>query len=196
MDHGYPLKSFDVYSAPDQGYNLGFIPTSSSQANSSFSIPRKPVRHNAERDADRTALIQPSVSDQSRSYRQTRAGSSPILRWWLPEIFASIFSVACLVCIVIILRVYDHRGLDQVNFPSGLTLNGVVALIATINRVALLVPVGSTLSQEAWLWYSPVVQHEVRRTCLGDLELSDDASRGAWGSLKFLLRGRRQYAIS
>ena len=196
MDHGIPLKSFDVYSVPDQGYNHGYIPAYSSQASSSFSVPRKAIRSDAERYADRTALMQPSESIQSKSHRKKHTGRSSFLRWWLPEIFASVLSVACLVCIVAILRVYDRRGLDQVNFPTGLTLNGVIALIATINRVALMVPVGSSLSQEAWLWFSPVTHQKVCPTRLRDLELSDDASRGAWGSLIFLLYGRHRYVSS
>lgn len=196
MERGYPLKSYEVYSAPDQGYIYSSVPAYSSQTKQSFSLPRKPVGNDTETDADKTALIRPSESDQSKVYRKTHAARLSFLRWWLPELFASVFSVACLICIVVILRVYDRRGLDELNFPSGLTLNGVIVLIATINRVALMIPVGSTLSQEAWLWFSPVAQRKVCRARLGDLELSDDASRGAWGSFVFLLHGRRRYVIS
>ena len=196
MERGYPLKSFEVYSAPDQGLIYGSGPAYSSQTKQSFSIPRKPVGNDPETDADKATLIRPSESDQSNVYRKTHARRLSFLRWWLPEIFASVFSVACLMCIVVILRVYDRRGLDELNFPPGLTLNGVVALIATINRAALTVPLGSTLSQEAWLWFSPVTQRKLCRARLGDLELADDASRGAWGSLLFLLHGRRRYVIS
>ncbi|KAJ9604775.1 hypothetical protein H2200_010890 [Cladophialophora chaetospira] len=193
MDNHYPLKAFNLHSAPDQEYNHESVPASFPQANQSFSIPRKPVGNSAKRDEDKTALMRPSESDPIKSSHRTHAGRVSFLRWWLPEIFASVLSVACLVCIVIVLHQYDGRGLDEIDFPTGLTLNGVVALLATINRVALMIPVGSTLSQEAWLWFSPAAQHKACRTRLVDLELSDNASRGAWGSVKFLLRGRRRW---
>lgn len=197
MNHDYPLTPYKSYGAPNHGHNHGSAPAYSSQANQSLAIPRKPVRNDAERDWDNTALIRPYESDHNNVYHKTHAARTSFLRWWLPEIFASVLSVACLVCIVVVLRIYDRRGLDEVSFPSGLTLNGVIALIATINRVALMIPVGSTLSQEAWLWFSPAAQQKVSRSKLGDLELLDNASRGVGGSLKFLLHGgRRRYVIS
>ena len=44
--------------------------------------------------------------------------------------------------------------MQDVGLPSGLTLNGLIALLSTIARVALMVPVASVLSQEVWLWLS------------------------------------------
>jgi hypothetical protein len=93
------------------------------------------------------------------------------------------------------LRIYDGHSLNDLNLPYSLTLNGIVAVIATLNRVALMVSVGSAMSQEAWLWFSPVKQRQNCRSRLGDLELSDAASRGAWGSLVFLFVARRRYVL-
>lgn len=74
------------------------------------------------------------------------------LRWWLIEILASLVSVAAFVAIVFVVRHYQGRGVEEVNLPSSLTLNGLIALLSTVNRVALMVPVASALSQEVWTW--------------------------------------------
>ena len=118
---------------------------------------------------------------------------SSFFRWWLPEIIASILSIASLLSIVIVLRIYDGQSLNDLNLPYSLTLNGIIAVIATLNRVALMVPVGSAMSQEAWLWFSSVAHKDTCRSRFLDLDLSDAASRGAWGSLVFLFVARRRF---
>ncbi|KAE8454181.1 hypothetical protein EG329_005106 [Mollisiaceae sp. DMI_Dod_QoI] len=59
----------------------------------------------------------------------TRSGLS-ILRWWIPEIVTSFLSIAALLAIVIVLRVYANRSLNDVNLPFELTLNGLVAALS------------------------------------------------------------------
>ena len=109
------------------------------------------------------------------------------LRWWLPEIVASVLSLVSFVSLVFLLWSYQGRSLEDLHLPASLTLNGVVAIISTINRAALMIPVGSIMSQEVWLWLSK------RRGRLADLDLSDAASRGAWGSMQFLIRPRKRF---
>ena len=110
------------------------------------------------------------------------------LRWWLPEIFATLLSVASLIALIALVWNYQGRSLDQLHLPASLTLSGLVAILSTINRAALMVPVGSVLSQEVWLWLSSSNTRSARhRSRLRDLEISDSASRGAWGSIVFLL---------
>ena len=50
-----------------------------------------------------------------------------------------------------------------------------------------MVPVGSAISQEVWLWLSKAQKDS---GVLQNLESSDAASRGSWGSLIFLVRAR------
>ena len=117
------------------------------------------------------------------------------LRWWLPEIFATVLSVASLIALIVLVWNYRGRSLDKLHLPASLTLNGLVAILSTINRAALMVPVGSVLSQEVWLWLSGSSNrsaHQLGR--LRDLETSDNASRGAWGSLIFLLNPKKRLA--
>ena len=108
-------------------------------------------------------------------------------RWWLPELFASLLSVASLVSLIAVLRHYHGRGVQDLRLPSSLTLNGLVAILSTITRASLLVPIGSAISQEVWLRLS---KSQKGRGRLQDLEFSDAASRGSWGSLVFLIRAR------
>lgn len=70
------------------------------------------------------------------------------LRWWLVEIFASLISVASFIATVSVVKHYQGQGVQEVNLPSSLNLNGLIALLSTVNRVALMVPVASVLSQE------------------------------------------------
>ncbi len=86
------------------------------------------------------------------------------------------------------------HSLNQIDLPRSIGLNGLVALLSTVNRVALMVPVGSAMSQEVWLWFSSTRRRPVCRARLRDLESSDAASRGAWGSLLLLFRARTRHS--
>ena len=114
------------------------------------------------------------------------------IRWWLVEILASIVSVAALITIIIIVIYYRGRGLEDIRLPSQLNLNSLVALLSTICRVALMIPVASVISQEVWTWLYESHEDSINHRQLQDLELSDEASRSAWGSFKFLLQTRRK----
>ena len=114
------------------------------------------------------------------------------MRWWLPEMFASLLSVASTISLIMLVRSYHGRPLQDLNLTSHLTLNGLVALLSTINRAALMVPIGSVMSQEVWLWLCQTRKGLPSHGQLGDLELSDAASRGTWGSFLFLLKARRR----
>jgi len=194
MEQSYPLKSYASYHRPVQDFGGRPSFARASQTSRQSSIPRKqiPTAH-----SDYTALTEPSsVSDFARTQSRTQPSRSSFLRWWLPEIFASILSVASLASIVIVLGHYNGQGLNDLNLPNSLTLNGIIAAIATLNRVALMVPVGSAMSQEAWLWFSSASQRGTCRSRFRDLNLSDDASRGAWGSLVFLFVARRRFVVT
>ena len=147
-----------------------------------------------------TTARKPHMFDDIRGYkpvdnttdelpkRQTRPRPrrATFLRWWMPEIIASFLSITSLLSIVIVLIVYEGRGIDDLNLPNWLTLNGLVATLSTFNRVCLMIPVSSALSQEAWLWFSKASQDPKVSSRLRDLERSDHASRGVWGSIVLL----------
>lgn len=107
---------------------------------------------------------------------------------------ATLVSIASFVAIVVVARKYRGQGLQDVHLPSQLSLNGLIALLSTVCRIALMIPVESAISQEVWTWlYGTRVGNNRRQ--LRDLEISDEASRGAWGSFRFLLQARRKYDL-
>ena len=110
------------------------------------------------------------------------------LRWWLPELLCSLVSILSFISTVIVAHVYNGKSSQNLGLPDGLSLNGLISILSTINRATLMVPVGSVMSQELWLWLSSKRRRKGHHAVLGDLEKSDAASRGAWGSLVFLLR--------
>lgn len=113
--------------------------------------------------------------------------SASFLQWWRMELVASLLSVGSSIAIGFLLL--QSRGSppnDNYLLPS-LTLNGLVALLSTIARAALMVPVASALSQDIWLAYSET------RCQLRHFMFADAASRGATGSALFLLHPRRSW---
>jgi hypothetical protein len=114
-----------------------------------------------------------------------------VFAWWKPELFASFLSIASFVSIVVVLRIYEGVALTELNLPKSLTLNSVVAALATVNRACLMTPVCSALFQQMWLYLAKESKGKrPPRSQLRDLELYADASTGAWGSLVFLYKAR------
>ena len=191
MDSDYMLKpygSFHTRIQNSDGHGRSIMKTS--QPSDHFSISQTSIPAGLDTDDGYTALIKPSFA--SDTFR-TKPSKSSLLRWWFPEILASIISVASFLSTVIVLRHYDGLGLNELNLPNSITLNGIIAVIASINRVALMAPVGSAMSQEVWLWFSSAAHKDNCRSRFIDLDISDAASRGAWGSLVFIFVARRRF---
>lgn len=123
-----------------------------------------------------------------------RKGVFTSLRWWWPEVLAALCALAALAAIVGLVRYYRGHSVYGVSpqSQSSFTLNGLIALLSTIARAALLIPVASALSQDVWLCLSEASRGPAGRGQLRDLEISDDASRGAWGSLLLLRHFRKR----
>lgn len=86
--------------------------------------------------------------------------------------FAILISLGALAFIIAIARHYRGQGVQKIKLPSGLTLDGLIALLSTLARAALMVPVASVLSQEAWLLLSDTKRKKIGHSQLRDLELS------------------------
>ena len=100
---------------------------------------------------------------------------------WIPEVSVVIFSTACLIAIVAIILVFDNKAAPQLKY--GITLNAIIATLATASRSMLIFAVATALSQLKWCWYL-----QTRR--LRDMQMFDDASRGPWGSVTLLFSTR------
>lgn len=106
------------------------------------------------------------------------------LKAWVPEYLWCAASIALLVALVVILTQYNNKPMPQWNL--GITLNTVVALLATACRACTVIPVSEGVSQLKWNWFAK----KERR--IKDLHTFDQASRGPWGSFHMAVttRGR------
>ncbi|RSM07015.1 hypothetical protein CEP52_005407 [Fusarium oligoseptatum] len=94
--------------------------------------------------------------------------------WWWWDIGAAFVSVTCLGLIVGVL--IEANGKPRDNWPLAIQPNSIIAVLTTVGKSALLVPIASCLSQLKWrLIYT-------RARPLSYLQAFDDASRGPWGS--------------
>lgn len=134
------------------------------------------VEKNRERSANNN--VAPAVRRKTRPYLA-------VISWWIQELIASACSIVSFAAIVIILKPYNLHAVDRLNLPNGLTLNGIIALLATLGRACLCAPVCSGILQEMWLYLA----RESRRSCpesrLKDLELFTSASYGTVDSVRF-----------
>jgi hypothetical protein len=117
-----------------------------------------------------------SGSVSSESSKHLNGGS------WTVEIIS--FAIALLSLATIIGVLAHYNGESMPNWPSGMTLNTLIALLTAIANAALASPLQQGLSQLKWI----IFKRESRP--LTDMEVFDDASRGLWGSIKLLVMGR------
>lgn len=119
------------------------------------------------------------------SASRSRSGPSD-LAWWTYEIFAMVISVTAFASIVTILSIYDGHAMSTLGLPTGLTLNAIIAALATVSRASLMVPIASVLVQELWLYFAKEAKKQTCSSRLRELNVFDIASRGSWGSLLLL----------
>ncbi|CAI0644526.1 unnamed protein product [Colletotrichum noveboracense] len=106
-------------------------------------------------------------------------------QWWSIEILCCIASAGCLGSIVALLILYD--GKPQESWSSNvLTLNGLVALLATLCRTFFMVAISAALAQGKWNQLSG--RNDASHYQLRDFAIFDDAAKGPWGSAKLLWR--------
>jgi hypothetical protein len=138
------------------------------------SPPRRPSQH----DQEEGSLI--SGSNKYASSQETLR--SHVFKNWRLEAFSAVLSVLAFVGLIVVLATFN--GKDVTSFHhSFFTPNGIVAILTTIIRVAMLVLVSSMLSQEKW---SYLAKDQRGGRPIMSLSIFDSASRGAWGSAKFL----------
>ncbi|KAF6814700.1 hypothetical protein CSOJ01_03923 [Colletotrichum sojae] len=127
-----------------------------------------------------TLAGQPPISDSRKQTLRFTLPAEQILNGWWLEIFCCWLSIACVAALAVFLKAYDDQPLPE--WPSGITVNTVVALLSTVTRTAFTIPVAEGLSQCKWNWFKQ------KPRPLSDLDLFDQASRGPWGSLSLMVR--------
>lgn len=105
-----------------------------------------------------------------------------VAREWFMELAGWTVATASLVVIVGLLGHFHNRNMRD--WTSWISINAMVSVLSQAAMSALLVPVSSCISQNAWLWFKE--EHR-----LSDLDFFDLASRGPQGSARFLYDRKR-----
>lgn len=71
-------------------------------------------------------------------------------RSWGMEILSTIFSILCVVAMVIILYKIDGRLLST--WTIAVSPNAVISVLSTASKAAMILPVAESLSQLKWLY--------------------------------------------
>lgn len=119
-------------------------------------------------------LSSAEAAEQLLVQSQTRWGAS-----WTLEILGCVTAIVAFVAIVVVLVYYDGRPMPQ--WPYGITLNALVAVLSTVMKATMAFTLTESLSQLKWSWFSGGNK-------LSDLALLDAASRGVLGALVVLFR--------
>ena len=151
-------------------------------------IPRKPVAGNTfyniiTRDEDGEKDVKEDTKDNTspertrhRGKAQTHKELSILMVWW-QEILACWLVLGALTAILITLIAVDKKTLPKL--PLHVSVNTLVAIFATILKLAAAFVLAQGLSQAKWSWYQ-------RPRCLHDFQVYDNASRGPWGAFKLI----------
>lgn len=97
--------------------------------------------------------------------------------WWWWEIGAALVNITCMCLLVATLLSIEDKPLSY--WRLKISPNSVIAVLTTVAKTSLLVPVAESISQLKWM-------HFDHPNPLSDLQMFDDASRGPWGAWTFL----------
>lgn len=96
---------------------------------------------------------------------------------WLLQGLSVLGSFVLISVLVVLLARFDNTPILEWN---GMSLNAVVALIATILKGLVALTISDCLGQAKWIWFSR------QRQPLSDFAIIDQGSRGPFGSIKML----------
>ncbi|RDW63084.1 DUF3176 domain-containing protein [Aspergillus mulundensis] len=139
----------------------------------------------------RTASPRPRqpTNPPKRPRRLIRSWSSLTANTWFWEILAILFSLACFTSIICVLIVCNDK--PQPRFSYGVTLNAIIAILATASKSSLIYVVSECIGQLKWIWF-----YGEQKRQLDDIQLFDSAGRGPLGSLLVLFHHRGKSLVS
>ncbi|KAL2882442.1 hypothetical protein SGCOL_002182 [Colletotrichum sp. CLE4] len=120
----------------------------------------------------------PTTDDEDAEASAIIPGCHPIEAthfWWYWDFAGAVFAVICMILIAVTLS--KANGSPLVAWPLLVSPNTIVAVLTTVARTALLVPLGSSISQLKWRHLLLKVRP------LEHLQLFDNASWGPWASI-------------
>jgi hypothetical protein len=126
-----------------------------------------------------------SESSSLQSDNKSKAGRKAVLssnETWTFEILALVVALGAVAAIIGVVAQYNGRALPD--WPHDITLNALIALLATFANATISVCLSSGISQAKWIRFKKSIAP------LSDMESFDDASRGSWGSMKLLVTAR------
>ncbi|KAK0615211.1 hypothetical protein B0T17DRAFT_510998 [Bombardia bombarda] len=101
---------------------------------------------------------------------------------WTYELVSMVVAFAAVASIIAVLAYYNGKPLPS--WPYSITINAVIAILATVATASMSVPLSSGLGQLKW------IRFKQGHAPLSDMEVYDDASRGALGAIRMLFRLR------
>ncbi|RSL55088.1 hypothetical protein CEP54_009556 [Fusarium duplospermum] len=190
---GSPLSS----SHPDSPRSSSHpgSPLSPSALSSTLSPPGSPLSdgttpRNSVQESREVTYIKPPEYDtecnpQAQDIKATHC-------WWWEDIAAAMFSIVCMSMVAAVLVSAHNTSLES--WPTSIQPNSIIAILTTLSKAAMLVPITSCLSQLKWRHMS------TQSRPLSHLQVFDDASRGPWGSAammwKLPLQSRLGWALA
>ncbi|KAK7750079.1 hypothetical protein SLS62_007947 [Diatrype stigma] len=101
---------------------------------------------------------------------------------WTWEIVTIIIALGAVSSIMGVLARFNGQALPE--WPYYITLNALIALLATVTTATMSISLGNGLSQLKW------IRFKESRAPLTDMEVFDEASRGTWGAIRLLASAR------
>lgn len=189
---GHPYMLNNLKSVEGEGiHHVSFRSQSTDYARAAKSQALVEV-YNRDRDAQLTDTTEPFLdlnngpNPANTRYKPKLASSGHVYGVWTWEIASILLSILCMAAIIAVLLVYNSKRAPTL--PSGITLNALISLQATISKAAMLVSVASGISQLKWHWFC-------RPRELIYFNVLDEASRGPWGSADLLWKTRRPTVV-
>ena len=105
----------------------------------------------------------------------------------MPEIVTLLVGFAAVASIIGVIARFNGRALPE--WPYQITLNALIALLATVANATMSITLSSGISQSKWIRFKQANKP------LSDVEVFDEASRGSWGALKLLVKRRGGYVL-
>ena len=171
MEPLLPQTVHDIRPRRSRG-NKGYIPLQNLRPSFSDALKKNTNQSNEE-------FEEPTAASVPSSRRVSHFG------WWW-EVASIALAVSCTAAIVAILFDMDRKPLDNWRFDF-IQPNSLVAVFSTVAKSALLVPISAGLGQLKWIYFG---KHRHKK--LSHFDAFDSASRGPWGSIRFLwgLKGK------
>jgi hypothetical protein len=107
---------------------------------------------------------------------------------WASEILTLSIGIGAVISILGVIARFNGRALPK--WPYDITLNAVIALLATVANATMSVSLSSGISQSKW------IRFKQSATPLSDIEVFDEASRGSWGAAKLLVTAKGGYVVT